>query len=231
MLITSLLAAGAVATFQVAITPAHRNGEAWWKSRHEQCVETTKKGGYDLIFIGDSITQGWEGGGKSTWDTYYAHRNAANFGFSGDRTEHVLWRMENGEIKGLQPKVAVIMIGTNNIGHGSSNAEQTAEGVQLIVKNLRSMMPKTKILLLGIFPRGRDANDSMRRAVARATSLYSPIADDKSVFFLDISKHFMSRDGDMWMTMMPDALHPNSVGYGIWAKAMEPKLKELLGEK
>lgn len=231
MLIASLITLGAFSSFQVATTPANRNNEGWWKERHERCIQTTQKGGYDLIFIGDSITQGWEGTGKKTWDQYYAHRKAANFGFSGDRTEHVLWRMENGEIKGLKPKVAVIMIGTNNIGHNSTNSEQTADGVKLIVSKLRGIMPDTKILLLGIFPRGATPTSQYRQEVARATDLFSTVADNQHVFFLDVAKHYMSRDGNLWMTMMPDALHPNETGYEIWAKAMEPTLKTLLGEK
>ena len=216
---------------QVSVTPANRLGEQWWKTRHENSVAATKKGGYDLMFIGDSITQGWEGQGKPVWDKYYANRKAVNFGFSGDRTEHVLWRMDNGEMMGLKPKVTVIMIGTNNIGHGSSNAADTATGVKKIVSRLRENMPETKILLLGIFPRGADSQDRMRVAVAQATDGFKGLADDKSVIFMDLGKYFMSRSGDLWKSMMPDLLHPNTTGYEIWAKAMEPTLKSLLGEK
>ncbi len=219
-----------VVASQVSVTPAHRLGEQWWKDRHERCVGQTKQGGHELIFIGDSITQGWEGGGKVTWDRYYGSRKAANYGFSGDRTEHVLWRMENGEIVGEKPKVAVMMIGTNNIGHGSSNADQTALGVKTIVGKLRTVMPSTKILLLAIFPRGATATDKMRMDVANASKQFSALDDGKNVFFLDIGRAYMSRDGDMWKTLMPDLLHPNAGGYEIWAKAIEPKLKKLLGE-
>lgn len=156
------IAASLILGQMVSTTPAHRMGEQWWKERHERCVEATKKGDLDVIFIGDSITQGWEGGGKAAWDKYFGEYKTGNFGFSGDRTEHVLWRMDNGEIVGLQPKVAVMMIGTNNIGHGSSNPEQTAAGVKAIVAKLRAKLPKTKILLLGIFPRGATSEDRMR---------------------------------------------------------------------
>jgi beta-glucosidase len=214
----------------VATTPAHRLGEGWWKQRHEKCVELTKKGGYDLIFIGDSITQGWEGGGKPVWEKYYANRKAANFGFSGDRTEHVLWRMANGEIIGLQPKVAVIMIGTNNIGHKSSGPTDTAEGVRQIVGKLRTAMPNTKILLLGIFPRGATAQDQMRMDVAKATAEFQTLADKEHVFFEDYGRVFMSSQGVMWKNVMPDLLHPNTQGYEYWARVMEPTLKRLLGE-
>lgn len=225
------LALASISLQNVATTPANRLGEAWWKQRHEACVELTKKGGHELIFIGDSITQGWEGSGKETWNKYYGNRKAANFGFSGDRTEHVLWRMENGEITGLHPKVAVMMIGTNNIGHSSSDAPATAIGVREIVSRLRKAMPSTKILLLGIFPRSFSANDAPRMNVAAATEAFKSVADDKSVYFLDIGRHFTYSNGDMMRGLMPDLLHPNANGYQIWAKAMEPTLQKLLGEK
>ncbi len=214
-----------------ATTPAERLGEGWWKDRHAACQATTAKGGIDLAFLGDSITQGWEGSGRPTWDKYYGTRKAANFGFSGDRTQHVLWRMKEGELIGLQPKVVVIMIGTNNIGHGSSDAAQTADGVKMIVNTLRKAMPDTKILLLEIFPRGADANDTMRKAVADASNQFRTLADNKSVFSLDVGHHFLNHDGTMRTTLMPDLLHPNGGGYEIWAKAMEPTLAKLLGEK
>lgn len=223
MLLTSLVLA------QVSVTPAHRLGDSWWKTRHDACVELTKQGGHELIFIGDSITQGWEGGGKAVWDEYYGKRKAANFGFSGDRTEHVIWRLENGEMVGLQPKVAVMMIGTNNLGHGSSDAAATALGVRAILAKLHDAMPKTKVLLLGVFPRGADASDRYRQLCADVTGTISGFASDR-VTFLDIGRHFLTRDGEMWRGLMPDLLHPNANGYAIWAKAMEPTLKSLLGE-
>jgi beta-glucosidase len=136
----------------------------------------------------------------------------------------------DGEIVGEKPKVAVMMIGTNNIGHGSSDAAATALGVKTIVGKLRTAMPATKILLLGIFPRGATATDKMRMDVASATAQFSSLADGKNVFFLDIGRAYVSKDGDMWKGLMPDLLHPNPAGYEIWAKAMEPTLKNLLGE-
>lgn len=214
---------------QVSVIPAHRLGDQWWRDRHEACVAKTQAGGHELIFIGDSITQGWEGSGRPTWDKYYAHRKAANFGFSGDRTEHVLWRMENGEIVGLKPKVAVVMIGTNNLGHGSSDVPATVLGIRAILAKLSDVMPKTKILLLGIFPRGGTATDRLRMMCADASGTIAGFAS-KQVTFLDIGRHFLTRDGEMWRGLMPDLLHPNANGYEIWAKAMEPTLARLLGE-
>ncbi|MBX3120015.1 MAG: hypothetical protein KF784_13195 [Fimbriimonadaceae bacterium] len=214
----------------VATTPVERLSEAWWKQRHEACVELTKRGGVDVIFVGDSITQGWEGGGKATWDKLFAPLKAANFGFSGDRTEHVLWRMEHGEMVGLNPKVIVMMIGTNNIGHGSSTPEQTADGVRAIVAKMQASFKNAKILLLGIFPRGLTPEDGMRMKVAKATELFMGLDDGNHVRFLDIGKFFMRVDGTLRTTMMPDLLHLNAAGYEIWGKAIEPTVREMLGE-
>ncbi len=215
----------------VAIKPADRLGEDWWKQRHEHCVELTKQGGFDLVFLGDSITQGWEGGGKAVWDREYAPLKAANFGFSGDRTEHVLWRLDHGELLGLKPKVIVIMIGTNNVGHGSSNPQQTSVGVKAIIGKLLTAIPTTKILLLGVFPRSNQPDDGMRKAVDQINGLIKGFADGKRVFWDDIGYAFLRPDGTLRTPLMPDQLHPNDAGYEIWAKAMKPELDRLMGGK
>jgi len=238
LLLAALFLAPFTATFaetatlpsHVATTPAERMKEGWWSARHEKCVEITKAGGVELAFLGDSITQGWEGKGKATWQKYYAARKPANFGFSGDRTEHVLWRLANGELVGLSPKVVVIMIGTNNIGHKSSTPEQTADGVRAIVATLREKLPTTKILLLGIFPRGPDSENPMRKGVVAATAGFKDVADGEWVHFLDLSGRFLNGDGVLPKEIMPDLLHLNEEGYAIWAEAMEPVLHKLLGE-
>ena len=134
--------------------PVPRN-DAWWQDRHKSMNERVKKGNVDLLMIGDSITHGWEGGGKEVWKKYYEKRNAVNLGIGGDQTQHVLWRLENGNIDGIQPKLAVLMIGTNNVGCG--NPKEIAAGVQAIVEKLRAKLPQTKVLVLAIFPRGADA--------------------------------------------------------------------------
>lgn len=212
----------------VALNPVPRSGEKWWAERHASCVEKTKAGGVDLAFLGDSITQGWEGAGRPVWEKHFSALKAANFGFSGDRTEHVLWRLDNGELVGLSPKLVVIMIGTNNIGHRSSNAAQTAEGVKAIVAKLREKVPGAKILLMGIFPRGEKPTDPMRVAVNEATAKFKEAADGKDVFFLDVADKFLAADGTLPKEIMPDALHPNTKGYEIWADAILPKVQELM---
>jgi lysophospholipase L1-like esterase len=225
---TFLLAASvsAESPSHVATTPVPRDGEGWWVDRHAKCVETTKAGGVDLAFLGDSITQGWEG--QAAWEKHFAPLKAANFGFSGDRTEHVLWRLANGELVGLSPKAVVIMIGTNNIGHNASNPQQTADGVKAIIATLREKVPSAKILLLGIFPRDEKPSGAMRTQVAEATRLFKDAADGEHVHFLDVGAKFLNEDGTISKEIMPDFLHLSSKGYDLWAAAIAPKLAELM---
>lgn len=212
-----------------AVTPMPRSGKSW-ESRHAKFNEAAKKGDIDLVFIGDSITQGWEGAGKEAWQKYYGHRKPLNLGIGGDRTQHVLWRLENGNIDGIKPKLAIVMIGTNNSNGQDNTAEEIGEGIQAIVKKLRSDLPETKVLILAVFPRGEKPN-SQREKNAAASKIASELADDKMVFFMDIGKEFLEDDGTLPKEIMPDYLHLSPKGYEIWASAIEPKVAELLGEK
>lgn len=207
--------------------------QSWWMPRHEQKLAEAKnlEGKVDLLFIGDSITHSWETGGKVVWDEFYAHRKPFNIGFSGDRTEHVLWRIQQGTIDGLTPKVAVVMIGTNNTGHRQDKAEHTAAGVAAILDELKERTPQTKVLLLAIFPRGHKPEDRLRVLNDQINTRLKALADNERVFFLDINRTFLEKDGTLPKRVMPDVLHPNPDGYRLWARAMEPTLKRLLGEK
>ena len=189
-----------------------------------------KQGNVDLLVIGDSITQGWEGAGKETWDKYYKDRNAVNLGISGDQTQHVLWRLENGNIDGISPKLAMLMIGTNN-SNAKQSSEDVAAGVKAIVELLREKLPQTKILLLGIFPRGADDQDPKRQTNMKANEIISKLADNKMIVYLDISDKFLDSDHKLSKDIMPDLLHPNAKGYEIWAEAVEPEVAKLMGEK
>ncbi len=210
-----------------AVTPVPRDGN--WMKRHESFNERVKKGTVDLLLIGDSITQGWEGAGKAAWEKHYTPRNAVNLGIGGDRTQHVLWRLDNGNVEGISPKAAVLMIGTNNSGTNSS--VQIAEGVEAIVKKLRTKLPKTKILVLGIFPRGATIDDARRKVNAGANLSIRKLADGEMVHYLDIGDKFLNNDGTLSKEVMPDLLHLNEKSYTTWAEAIEPKVKELMGEK
>ena len=203
----------------------------WWMPRHEQKLkERDEMEKVGLLMIGDSITHGWEGGGKAVWDKYYAKRNAFNIGFSGDRTEQVLWRFDHGEIDGISPKAAVVMIGTNNTGHRQDDPDETAAGIKAILDELGEKLPETKVLLLAIFPRGASPDDNLRKINDAINEHISKFADGKRVFYLDISNEFLEDDGTLPKSIMPDLLHPNAEGYEIWAKAMEPTLAKLMGE-
>jgi beta-glucosidase len=208
--------------------PVPRNNGGWM-GRHKSMNDRVKKGNVDLLMIGDSITQGWEGSGKEVWKKFYAKRNAVNLGISGDQTQHVLWRLENGNIDGIHPKLAVLMIGTNNVGSG--NPQEIAAGVQAIVEKLREKLPQTKILLLAIFPRGADTKARDRQVNSKANEIIAKLADGKDVYFLDIGPKFLDKNGTLPRDIMPDLLHPNAKGYEIWGEAIEPSVKKLMGEK
>jgi lysophospholipase L1-like esterase len=210
------------------------------EKRHESFNEISKKGEAKLVFLGDSITHGWDGKGKAVWEKYWAPLKAANFGIGGDRTEHVLWRLDHGNFDGLKPKAIVLMIGTNNTGHQGRpqkeldgavyqcTAQQTAEGVKAILGRLKAKCPKTKILVLAIFPRGASNEDKLRQQNEATNRIIKGFADNKTVFFMDINAKFLQPDGMLSKEIMPDLLHPNEKGYEIWADAIQAKVKALL---
>jgi lysophospholipase L1-like esterase len=212
---------------QWTITPVPRS-DAWWKQRHEGMNARVKKGNVDLIMIGDSITHSWEGAGKDVWKKYYGKRNAVNLGIGGDGFEHVLWRLDHGNIEGISPKLAVLMIGTNN---AANPAEKIAEGIKLIVEKLRAKLPRTKVLVLAIFPREANSQGRFRQNLAKTNRIIAKLADNKMVFYLDIGPKFLESDGTLSKEIMPDLLHPNAKGYAIWAEAVEPTVAKLMGEK
>ncbi len=183
-----------------------------------------------LIFVGDSITQGWEGNGKQVWAKYYTHRNALNLGIGSDHTQHVLWRLDHGNLDGLHPKVAVVLIGVNNAPDESNTPRMLLEGVTAVVVKLREKLPETKILLLGIFPFREDFNPQ-RAKVLQVNQALHKLDDGKWIHFLDIGHLFIGRDGRIPKEIMRDFLHPSPFGYRLWAEAMEPTLANLLGDE
>jgi len=140
----------------------------------------------------------------------------------------VLWRLDNGNIDGIAPRLSVVMIGTNNSRDNS--AEEIADGIVAIIDKLKTELPSTKVLLLAIFPRG-ELPDERRTMLAHASELAAARAvDDERVFYLDIGDSFLTEDGALPAALMPDFLHPNEAGYRVWAEAMEPTLIRLFGE-
>lgn len=209
------------------VVPVPREGG--WIQRHNSFNERVKQGDVGMLMIGDSITQGWEGNGKDAWAKHLAPRKAVNLGIGGDRTQHVLWRLQNGNIEGIKPKLAVLMIGTNNSNGNDNTAEEIAAGIEAIVANLRDNLPETKVLILAIFPRGEKPNPQ-REKNAKASEIASKLADGENVFYLDIGQKFLTEDGTLTKEIMPDFLHLSPQGYTIWAEAIEPEVAKLMGE-
>lgn len=233
--IGGFLAAGVASVLaadgNTAIQPVPR--EAGWMKRHEGFVEIARAGGVDVLFLGDSITDFWRTAGKALWEEHFVPLHAANFGISADRTQHVLWRMQNGELAAIKPRVVVLMIGTNNTGlerdkvTRRNTVAEAAEGVTAVVHGLRTALPETKILLLAIFPRG-EKDSPGRGEVNEVNAIIAKLDDGKFVRFLDIGPKFLWPDGTLPKDIMPDLLHPSEIGYAIWAAAIKAPLAEML---
>lgn len=235
----AVLTAGAQSKDNDAVKPAPRPQDGWVK-RHTSFVERAKKGDVDVLFVGDSITQGWEGAGKDVWNDRFAKWKPANFGIGGDRTQHVLWRIIEGkELDGIDPKVIVLMIGTNNFG--SNTPEEVSAGVAAIVGEFRKQKPSAKVLLLGVFPRSSKAAkdlkdptvaaaDELHKKTAAVNATIAKLDDGKSVFYLDIGPKFLDEKGGLPKATMPDFLHLSPAGYKIWADAIGGRVEELLAK-
>ena len=210
-------------------TPTPRTGE--WLVCHADFVKKAHAGGFDVLFLGDSITDGWRSTGIASWRKYFESLKAMNFGIAGDGTQNVLWRITNGELDGCKPRAIVLLIGTNNIPwtfDGTTStavAAQVTEAIKLLITTIHQRQPQAKILLLSIFPRGEHPNPS-RVCIREVNAKLAALESDR-LHVLDIGSIFM--DGDhLPPTMMPDFLHPNAKAYGLWAPAMLPALKALL---
>ena len=214
-----------------AVTPVPRpDSWDWWTKRHQAIVDRVKQGNVDMIFIGDSITYGWEVAGKDVWQQYYAKCNAVNMGYNSDRTQEVLWRLDNGEIAGISPKLAVVLIGVNNSAGEDNTVKEMSEGIIAVCQKLRKDLPNTKILLLAIFP-ALEKPCPQRDKNAEASKLVSAIADNKWIYYLDIGDKFVGKAGVISKDIMPDFGHPSAKGYQIEAEALEPMVAKLMGEK
>lgn len=222
-----------------AINPAIvPNLSPGFRAKHAANVEIAKKGDIDLLFMGDSITDFWRNSGaagvvnppragRAVFDKYYGAIKTANFGISGDTTQGVLFRLQDGEGQGFQPKAIMLMIGTNNATANQCSSAEIAEGVGAVVLELRKDFPAAKILLLAIFPRS-NPGDALRKTVADVNPIIAKLHDDKNVFYLDIGAKFLDAEGMIPADIMADKLHPGEKGYEIWAEAVKEPLAELL---
>jgi lysophospholipase L1-like esterase len=212
-----------------AVTPARiafPEVQSWYWDRMEQVNKRLREGNVDILFVGNSITHGWESTGKTWWDQYFAPLNAVNMGFGWDWTQHTLWRLDHSDFSRITPKLAVVLIGTNNSNGDDCTAEEIADGMIAVCGRLNEHFPDMKILLLANFPR-ESGPCSQREKLKKANQLASRIANGKQNFYLDLSHLFLDQNLGMRTDLMPDCLHPNADGYRIWAKAMSPLILKL----
>lgn len=222
---------------QQSVNPAAAPVEGYAKERHAAILAQLKTHQYDLLMVGNSITNNFEKPDYlPVWNQFYASRNAINLGYSGYRTENILWNLDHGELDGQHPKVVVIEIGTNNIDEKNyptrHTAAQLAGGIVAIVRRIRTKLPETRILLLRCFPGnyGGPLPTSHRAILERASELVARLADQQQVFYCDVNHVFLNLDGSINQAMMPDWLHPSPAGALAWARAMEPLLSQLMGD-
>jgi beta-glucosidase len=192
--------------------------------RHQMFLERARANNIDLLFLGDSITQIWERAGAEVWKQHYSSLNAANFGIGGDRTQNVIWRIENGELDGISPKVVVLLIGTNNVPT-AHDAQQITAGISKIVQMIRTKLPETKVLLMALYPRSGEAN---MEKINQINSALARLEDTKMIRFLNINSKLVDADGNVNRELLPDGLHLNEAGYKIWAESMKPLLEEMM---
>ena len=211
--------------------------KSWWIPRILEKRAFIEQGGAPVVFIGDSITHFWDSTGKATWDRCFANgpRRAINFGFSGDRTEHVLWRItEGGQLDGYEAKVIVLMIGTNNTGHfpfAKNPTIDTIEGIRKILKVIAEKQPKARTILTAIFPYGATVNDETRKRNAAVNRVIQRFADGQKVIWCDFNDKFVDGSGNLSRDVFPDVLHPNWRGYEIWASEVIPLIDRILAAK
>jgi lysophospholipase L1-like esterase len=207
--------------------PATEPQEPFAMNRHDGFLAIATEGNIDLLFMGDSITDWWARGGEALWNEHFAPLNAANFGIAGDTTQGVLWRVQNGELEGFEARLIVHMLGTNNINR-NENADIVA-GNAAIVAEYRARQPQAQILLLGVFPRGAEADTPMRASIAEINQGLADLAEsDSNVHFMDIGEVFLEPDGTLSTDVFPDGLHPNEEGYRRWAGAIVDPVHELM---
>lgn len=205
----------------------------WWMPRHEAKlaeIRAHREAGrrVDLVFLGDSITQGWENEGRAAWDSHFARHHAVALGFGGDRTENLLWRLQHGELDGMRPRVIVLLIGTNNTGERLENPALTVAGIRANLAEICRRQPQATVLLLALLPRDEKPDGLLRRHNARINALLPALADGRQVRFLDIGAALTRPDGTLSRDILPDALHLSPQGYEIWARGLEPILTPLL---
>lgn len=198
-----------------------------WDKMYSEDIAVAEKGGVDLLFVGDSITAGWN---WDIWQKNFAQYNPANFGIGGDHTGNLLWRLKYGHAEKLKPKAVVMLIGVNNFGHLHEAPKQVADGIIANIKLLRKIYPDAKILVNAIFPFEEQATSPNRANVKEANALVAKLNDNQHVFVKDYGAIFLQADGSISKEVMGDFLHPTAKGYQLWVDAMLPDIKKLMGK-
>jgi lysophospholipase L1-like esterase len=214
-----------------ATTPTPRR-DRYYLMRHRQCVARAREGGVDLLFIGDSLTDDWRTAGRSIWRREYGPLRAANSGIRTDQTQFALWRLDDGELDGIEPKAVVVMLGTNNLKSGPTRMAPSAAaaGVAAVVRLVRERLPGAKVLLLGILPR-QPKYEWMPAVRRKANALLAALDDGRDVRFLDFSDRYLRPDGGLRAELYAsDRLHLSEAGYQVWADAIRGPLRQLMAE-
>ncbi len=217
----------------LAITPAPLDAQwarSWWLPRHRHKLVEAAASDPQIVFLGDSITQGWEAGGNDAFAQHFGQWRTLNLGFGGDRTENVLWRLQHGAVDAISPELVVLMIGTNNTGHRQDEPAHTAAGIEKILQELRARLPESRILLLAVFPRGAEADNLLRRINDDINQRIRHFADNEYVFFADLNAVLLDAQGRLPEAIMPDLLHPNALGYERIASALAPRIRAVVGD-
>jgi lysophospholipase L1-like esterase len=225
--ITSIFAQATGQRPNTAIVPAPQN---LWMRTHEALNKIADAGKGDLMFLGDSITAGWKSQ-AALYNAEFGKYAPVNFGIGGDCTENILYRLQNGNLSKIRPKVIVLLIGTNNLNLNSNTPQETFEGIQAVIKEIHQRSPDSKILLLGILPREEKPGGRLRTAVEETNKLLPSLDDGKTVYYLDIGPRFLAPDGSISREVMSDFVHPAPKGYQIWAEAMREPLNALFSGK
>jgi len=234
---TAATAADAPENNAVVPVPKLENDCYDWWARHQEVLRIKDRLNPEIVLIGDSITHFWGGepegpvkNGPKAWDDVFGRRKVLNLGFGWDRTQNVLWRLDNGEFDGLKPTYVVLNIGTNNFS-GTRNArantpDEVAEGIRAICDRIGAKSPRTRIVLMGVFPRGASPQDGYRPKIAALNDRLAAFAREKGLIFLDLGAKMLGPDGTLSREIMKDFVHPTEKGYALWAAALKDVLKE-----
>lgn len=202
-----------------------------YHSRQTKMLEEKQQANPHLVFLGDSITEGWRDAGGGVWQKFWQPRRSLCLGLGGDQTQNLLWRLSQGELQGIDPRVIVLTIGVNNLWWGGFTPEQTAKGVLAVVSEIQRQLPQAQLILHGILPASRSRNDDLRKRIAQCNEILRTWSTETShgfIQWLDLTQTFTGIDGMIDPKVMADYLHLTSHGYRLWAEALAPWIDKFM---